>query len=533
MKYIVITGGVISGLGKGISASSIGAILQNAGHVITMIKIDPYINVDAGTMSPYEHGEVYVLNDGSETDLDLGNYERFLNINLTEKHNITTGKVYQSVINDERKGNYLGQTVQVIPHITDKIQQFIHEAAHTQIQNVNPDVCIIEVGGTVGDIESLCFIEALRQMRYSNENDDMCFIHVSLVNKIGLGEEFKTKPTQNSVKDLRQLGITPDLMIIRSENFIDESSKKKLSLFCQVPQTHIIVNPNVNSIYEVPIVFNKQNIGKYISDKLSLSFEIPKLPLFNSYLQLNNKNLPLITIGIIGKYTKLTDSYLSIKNAIEHAAISKKCKINILWISSENVDLNIINTCDGVIIPGGSGNRGVEGMITVANYCRINNIPLLGICLGMHIICIEIARSIYGNNCNSAEFEPNADNLIVKIIDNNEKLGGSMKLGLHETFIKTRNISQKSLAFKIYDKISIKERHRHRYEINPKYIKSLSTKLFFSGNNNNSMDIVEDTDHKFYFGCQYHPEFLSTLLKPSPVFLALASACLVSDESFH
>ena len=398
MKYIVITGGVISGLGKGISASSIGAILQNAGHIVTMIKIDPYINVDAGTMSPYEHGEVYVLNDGSETDLDLGNYERFLNINLTEKHNITTGKVYQSVINDERNGNYLGQTVQVIPHITDKIQQFIHEAAHIQIQDGQPDVCIIEVGGTVGDIEGLCFIEALRQMRYTKKCDDMCFIHVSLVNKIGLGEEFKTKPTQNSVKDLRQLGITPDLMIIRSENFIDESSKKKLSLFCQVPESHIIINPNVDSIYEVPIVFNKQNIGKYISDKLTLNFTTPELQLFNKfYTQLKHTTLSIITIGIIGKYTKLTDSYLSIKNAIEHAAIHKQCKINIKWISSEDVDLKLINTCNGIIIPGGFGTRGVDGMITVTKYCRLNNIPLLGICLGMHVMCIEAARHIYGD----------------------------------------------------------------------------------------------------------------------------------------
>ena len=357
------------------------------------------------------------------------------------------------------------------------------------------------------------------------------FLVYRICRKASIKQRPSISPTVPPTSIIHISGITPDIMIVRSESFIDDSTKKKLTLFCQVPETHIVVNPDVNSIYEVPLTFNKQNIGKHISDKLTLNFATPKLTLFTKfYRQLNNLILPTITIGIIGKYTKLTDSYLSIKNAIEHAATHQQCKINIKWISSENVDLKLINMCDGIIIPGGFGSRGIEGMIEVAKYCRINSIPLLGICLGMHVMCIEAARCIYGSNCNSAEFDPNADNLIVKIIDNNDKLGGSMKLGLHETFIKTRNISNKSLAFKIYGNISIKERHRHRFEINPKYVPALSTKLFFSGNNDKSMDIVENTDHKFYFGCQYHPEFLSTLIKPSPVFLQLISSCLYSDK---
>ena len=533
MKYIVITGGVISGLGKGISASSIGAILQAKGVNVTLIKIDPYINIDAGTMSPYEHGEVFVLNDGAETDLDLGNYERFLNINLSREHNITTGKVYKSVIDSERKGEYLGKTVQVIPHITNKIQELISEAAHKPIKNTIPDVCVIEVGGTVGDIESMAFIEAIRQMSYKLPKEDMCFIHVSLVGKIGICDEVKTKPTQNSIKELRQLGLNPDLLIVRSDGEIDKTAKQKLSMFCHVPETNIIINNNVNSIYQVPLLLNSQNIGKIICNKFSLNFSSCNLTLFHQFTNyIDSNNIPKITIGIVGKYTKFTDSYLSITNAIQHAAFKKNCHVDIMWLSAENIDTTIINQCDGIIIPGGFGNRGIEGMIKVAAYCRQNDIPLLGICLGMHIICIDAARQIHGDSCNSSEFDKLAKHQIVTIIDNdNKNIGGSMKLGLCETKIKYKNLGRLSLAYKLYEKNLIYERHRHRFEINPKYIKSLSTQLFFSGINDKSMDIVENTDLKFYIGCQFHPEFLSTLLTPAPLFLGLISACLITDQS--
>jgi len=546
MKYIVITGGVISGLGKGITAASIGAILKGAGYKTTMIKIDPYINVDAGTMSPFEHGEVFVLNDGSETDLDLGNYERFLNINLTGHHNITTGKVYKSVIDDERKGKYLGQTVQIIPHITNRIQELIINAAYTPINKNKdvPEICIIEVGGTIGDIESMPFIEAIRQLNYNNNSNEMCFIHVSLVPKIGRDGESKTKPTQNSIKDLRQLGLFPDIMIVRSDTEIDVKTRDKISMFSQVPENNIISNPNVNSIYEVTINFDMQNIGNIICNKLDLIFNKKAGYLINIkdytslYLPYNDDKVDNITIGIVGKYTTFTDSYLSIVRALEHAGYYNKCKINIKWLSSENINLTDIDNCNGIIIPGGFGNRGINGMLLVAKFCREKNIPILGICLGMHIMCIEAARQIYGFSCNSEEFEPDAKHPIISIVDeDNKNMGGTMKLGLHKTYITKSNNGSLTTAYKCYSDIEceqkkdieyICERHRHRYEVNPKYREDLSSKLFFSGKDTEEqcIDIVEITNHKFYIGCQYHPEFQSYLHKPSPLFNGLVKTCL-------
>ena len=546
MKYIVITGGVISGLGKGITAASIGAILKGAGYKTTMIKIDPYINVDAGTMSPFEHGEVFVLNDGSETDLDLGNYERFLNINLTGHHNITTGKVYKSVIDDERKGKYLGQTVQIIPHITNRIQELIINAAYTPINKNKdvPEICIIEVGGTIGDIESMPFIEAIRQLNYNNNSNEMCFIHVSLVPKIGRDGESKTKPTQNSIKDLRQLGLFPDIMIVRSETEIDVKTRDKISMFSQVPESNIISNPNVNSIYEVTVNFDNQNIGNIICNKLDLIFNKKPAYLINIkdytslYLPYNDDKVDNIIIGIVGKYTTFTDSYLSIVRALEHAGYYNKCKINMKWLSSENIKLTDVANCNGIIIPGGFGNRGINGMLLVAQFCREKNIPILGICLGMHIMCIEAARQIYGFSCNSEEFEPDAKHPIISIVDeDNKNMGGTMKLGLHKTYLTKSNNGSLTTAYKCYSDIEceqkndieyICERHRHRYEVNPKYREDLSSKLFFSGKDaeEQCIDIVEITNHTFYIGCQYHPEFQSHLHKPSPLFNGLVKTCL-------
>ena len=537
MKYIVITGGVVSGLGKGISASSIGAILKASGVHVTMVKIDPYINVDAGTMSPYEHGEVFVLNDGAETDLDLGNYERFLDISLSAEHNITTGKVYKSVIDAERRGAYLGQTVQVIPHITNKIHEFIQKAAHLPINGTPPDVCIIEVGGTVGDIESMVFIEALRQLSYQIPKEDMCFVHVSLVGKIGICDEVKTKPTQNSIKDLRQLGLHPDLLIVRSDGEITPAAKQKLSMFCHVPERNIIINGNVKSIYQVPLLLHSQHIGDIIRDKLALALSESNGASFANFAHftdfdryLGAPELAAITIGIVGKYTEFADAYLSVTNAIQHAAFRQNCRVTVKWLSAENVDRGMVSSCDGIIIPGGFGHRGIEGMISVAAHCREHGIPLLGICLGMHVICIEAARQLYGPSCNSAEFDPETPHKVVTIIDDTtQALGGTMKLGLHDTKIEpVAEPSGHTLAYQLYRKTRIQERHRHRFEINPEYVAPLtvSGKLRFSGVNEKSVDIAEHPGHRFYIGCQFHPEFLSTLLKPAPLFVGLIAACL-------
>jgi len=533
MKYIVITGGVISGLGKGITASSIGLLLKNMGYNTTMIKIDPYLNVDAGTMSPYEHGEVFVLEDGSETDLDLGNYERFMGFKLTGKHNITSGKIYQAIINDERQGKYLGQTVQVVPHVTNKIKSMIVEATKIPVYDSESlaEICIIEVGGTIGDIESMHFIEAIRQLSFENElenkleneKDQFCFIHISLVPKIFEKGEYKTKPTQNSVKDLRHLGIFPDIMIIRCQDIVEDSIKKKISLFCQVPLTNIIVNPNVRSIYEIPFLFYHQNILSIIYEKLSLTNyqNIEKINNIKKMVTLldspNVKN-----IIIIGKYTQFSDSYISIIRALEHASLKNNCRVNIEWISSELFEddvpeLDIIKNAHGVIIPGGFGLRGVEGMINIAKYCRVNKIPLLGICLGMHVICLESARNILGKDCHSTEFDSQTENPIIKSIEElcQDTLGGTMKLGLKKTQIDKKN--------SVYQTSVIKERHRHRYEINNEYVKILEQDgLSFTGQGT-CMDIVEDLNHPFYIGCQYHPEFISNIDTPEPLFNKLVS----------
>ena len=522
MKYVVITGGVISGLGKGVTASSLGFLLKNLGYDVTMIKIDPYINVDAGTMSPYEHGEVYVLNDGSETDLDLGNYERFLGITLTEKHNITTGKVYKSVIDDERAGKYLGKTVQIIPHITDKIYSCIKNAAHTPsdpTRTTQPDICIIEVGGTVGDFESMAFIEAIRQMKLKEEH--MCFVHVSLVPIIN-GEQ-KTKPTQTGVKALRELGIFPNLMVLRMEKELEMEARKKISNYCQVPEGNIVVNKTVESIYHVPGMLRDQCVEAIITKTLGLiHVAVPMPEIIGNYIS-NCSSERILRIGIVGKYTKFTDAYLSITSAIRHAGCFKNVKVLPVWICSDNlVDLHL---CHGFIIPGGFGSRGIEGMITLARHCRDHNIPLLGICLGMHVMCIEAGRRTLGENCHSEEFEPEIEHKVIKYIDKREtKMGGTMKLGTHTTILN----DTMSKAWQIYGEHEVKERHRHRYEVNPEYYEALSKTLTLSGvsKTDSCVDIVEETRLMFYVGVQYHPEFNSTMVRPSKIFMNFVDSCI-------
>ena len=533
MKYIVISGGVISGLGKGITASSIGVLLKNKGYSVTSIKIDPYLNIDAGTMSPLEHGEVFVLNDGTETDLDLGNYERFLDIELHKDHNITSGNVFQKIINDERKGKYIGQTVQIIPHVTNKIQELIKNTSEIVVNSiVKPEICIIELGGTIGDMESMYFVEALRQMNYRSDENSFCFIHISLV--INNNDEEKTKPTQNSVCELRRLGINPNILILRNTNDISQETKEKISLHTEVKTDNIFINKNCENIYQVPLQLNDQKIIDRIEKILNINnhntIDLRFLHKINNIINIDRKP---INVAIIGKYTKLNDTYLSIHRALEHASYSINVKLNITYIDSEQFECTtpnekikkILDCVDGIVIPGGFGIRGIEGMINVASYCRKNNIPTFGICLGMQIMCIEAARNVLlDKKCISVESLKEDDNrekyhsIIIPMKElNYDEMGGTMKLGLKKSFI----TNKETLAYKIYNSNEIFERHRHRYEVNPEYINSIeSNSLLFSAwdESGNCMDIVEDYEKKFYIGSQFHPEFKSSIENPCPLF---------------
>lgn len=511
MKFIVVTGGVISGLGKGITASSIGLLLKEKDYNVTSIKVDPYLNIDAGTMSPYEHGEVYVLNDGTETDLDLGNYERFLDIKLSREHNITSGKVFKRVLEEEREGKYIGQTVQYIPHVTNTIISMIKDASSIQVNDNKPDICIIELGGTIGDMENQPFIESLRQM---NMVDKMCFVHVSLI--VNTGEE-KTKPTQHCVQELRKSGISPDIVVLRSNDMISNKTRNKIEMHCQVPLDCIFTNPNVGHIYQVPGLLRSQ----FITDKIERKLELT--PRVSSLISLPDMSIgDNINIAIVGKYTENKDTYLSIHRALEHAAFSNNVSVTITYISSET-NYSLTNY-DGVIIPGGFGNRGIDGMINAAKYCRDKDIPLLGICLGMQVICIESIQTI-DNTCYSSEFRNGGNNVIISINElDYTKLGGTMKLGLKETYIRDRN----SHAYSIYNSQYAYERHRHRYEVNPKYINLLNqTGLIISGIDiNGRVDIVEDPTKRFYLGCQYHPEYMNSLKNPSKLFVYFLEKCI-------
>lgn len=508
MKYIVITGGVISGLGKGITASSIGLLLKQCNYSVTAIKIDPYLNIDAGTMSPYEHGEVYVLEDGTETDLDLGNYERFLNITLQKSHNITSGRVFQQVIDNERKGEYIGKTVQFIPHVTNMISSMIEKAAQIQVSNTPPDICIVELGGTIGDMESMHFVEALRQMK-NNKPDDFCFVHVSLI----IGDEEKTKPTQHGIQEIRKLGINPDILALRSQQMISEKTRKKINMHCQVPITNIMVNTNVDHIYQVPDLLHKQGIIQAIEKTLKISS-------INNNVFYYVPQGEFVNIAIVGKYTENKDTYLSIHRSLEHAAFKLKKQVKIHYISCENI--NDLEYYDGIIIPGGFGQRGIEGMISTASYCRINNKPVLGICLGMQIMCIEAARNqTLLEGCSSTEFNSSLnpyEQVVISIEElDKTKMGGSMKLGSKCTQLVGDKIRE------IYNgQNEIYERHRHRYEINPKFISILELNgisIVGKDEEKKCVHIVQDTNKSFYIGCQYHPEYKSSLDVPPPLFM--------------
>jgi len=544
MKYVVVTGGVLSGLGKGITASSIGVLLKSAGLRLTSVKIDPYLNSDAGTMSPFEHGEVFVLDDGGEVDLDLGNYERFLDVALTRENNITTGKVYANVIEKERRGDYLGKTVQVVPHITNEIQDWIERVAHVSADGSgeSPDACVIELGGTVGDIESAPFIEALRQFQFRVGQDNVCFVHVSLVPVMGPVGEQKTKPTQHTVKELRGLGIIPDILVCRSEKPLEDETRAKLAAFCHVGKDAVVSAHDVSNLYQIPISLYEQSVLNKVSNHLG--FEVPdSLPMLDVWKEMADKIDHLeeeVNIAMVGKYTGLSDSYLSVIKALQHSAFTVDRKLVIDWIESTDLDPHdvtekhdeaweLLRAADGILVPGGFGNRGVEGKIAAANYARVNNVPYLGVCLGLQIATIEFCRNVLGlENANSTEFDENTPNPAVVFMPEISKthMGGTMRLGTKPTPFLVDDCKMRRL-YGGADHVD--ERHRHRYEVNPDLIEQIeSAGLRYVGKDETGQrcEIMELENHPYFVGTQYHPEFKSRPNRPSPPFLGLLKAAV-------
>ncbi|MCX7820606.1 MAG: CTP synthase [Brevinematales bacterium] len=598
-KYIFVTGGVCSSLGKGITAASIGVLLKNAGYKVNMMKIDPYINVDAGTMSPYQHGEVFVTVDGAETDLDLGNYERFVQIETTKANSLTTGQVYQSVIEAERKGDYLGKTVQVIPHITDEIKRRIKNVD----EGKNSDIIIVELGGTVGDIESLPFLEAVRQFSIEIGRNNVKFAHLTLVPTIKGSGEIKTKPTQHSVKELMSMGIQPDFLFCRTEKLLPPSVKSKLALFCNIEEESIFSAYDVkDSVYEVPLAFHEQGADKIILEKLGLPYKKPDLTKWKKMVDVIKHTEETVTIALVGKYINLEDTYKSVDAALIHGGIANKVKVKIEKIDSEHFEAEefedgILKSCsvdyfehhilakaiekdrdliedlyekdistnfcklvenlseeeklflrnfykhinykgiihsgiDGILIPGGFGNRGIEGKIKTINYARENNIPIFGICLGMQCMIIEFARNKCGiNNAHSREFEPTTNNPVIELLSNLKGIsymGGTMRKGAQKIKLKSG-----TLAHQIYGKDEVMERHRHRYEVNPEYLEIFKkNSLTISGNSENGLvEIIELKDHNWFLGCQFHPEFQSSPIDSHPLFTSFIQAAIKYKES--
>jgi len=527
-KFVFVTGGVMSGLGKGITAASTGRLLANAGFDVTAVKVDPYLNVDAGTMNPYEHGEVYVLKDGGEVDLDLGNYERFLGTDMTFDHNVTTGKTYEHVIERERAGDYLGKTVQIIPHVTDDIKRRIREAAE------GSDVCLVEIGGTVGDIESMPFLEALRQFAHEEDDEDILFTHVTLVPYSKNGEQ-KTKPTQHSVKELRSIGLQPDVLVGRSEDKLDPETKEKIALFCDVPTDAVFSNPDVEDIYHVPLMVEDEGLDEYVMERLGLDDEaLPKEDRSTEWRDLVTRDREEeIDVALVGKYA-LEDAYMSIHEALKHAGIQTETEVNVLWVDAdETTDRHEerLAGADAVVVPGGFGSRGTDGKIEAVRYARENDVPFLGLCLGFQMAVVEHARNVLGlEGAHSAEIDPDTPHPVIDLLPDQyetEDMGGTMRLGAHET-----DIEPDTLAARVYDADSCTERHRHRYEVNPEYIDALEADgLVFSGRADNRMEILERPDHPFFFGTQAHPEFRSRPDRASPPFVSLVEAALESTDT--
>ncbi|WP_022664148.1 CTP synthase [Desulfospira joergensenii] len=536
-KYIFVTGGVLSSLGKGLASAAIGMLLESRGLSVTIQKLDPYINVDPGTMNPFQHGEVYVTDDGTETDLDLGHYERFTNAKLGKDNNFTTGKIYHQVITKERRGEYLGGTVQVIPHITDEIKQSICLVANAT------DVVIVEIGGTIGDIESLPFLEAIRQFKADVGASNVIYIHLTLVPYIKTACEVKTKPTQHSVKELRSIGIQPDILLCRTESFLSQDIKKKIALFCNVEPEAVFTAKDVDCIYEVPLVYNKEGLGDVILKKLNIWARAPRLDEWREMVEKFKNPRFSVTIAIVGKYVDLTESYKSLNEALTHGGISNEAKVNLQFVDSttltrENVD-KVMSTCNGILVPGGFGSRGIEGKILAAKYARENKIPYFGICLGMQMAVIEIARNLAGlEDANGEEFNPHTPHPVIYLMkewvdeqtqqvekrDETSDKGGTMRLGAYPCMLEPD-----TFAHKAYKTEAISERHRHRYEFNNEYKDRLvKAGLIISGSSpdHELVEIVELKDHPWFLGCQFHPEFKSKPRDPHPLFREFIKASL-------
>lgn len=527
-KYIFVTGGVVSGLGKGITAASLGRLLKNRGYKVTAQKFDPYINMDPGTMNPHEHGEVFVTEDGAETDLDLGHYERFIDENLSRNCSITTGKIYSEVIEKERKGDYLGKTVQVIPHITNQIKEKVYNFDDTDV-----DIVITEIGGTVGDIESLPFLEAIRQVRLEQAESDVVNIHVTLLPYISGSNELKSKPTQHSVKELQSLGIKPDILVCRSELEIPEDLKEKLALFCNVKKKNIIQNSTVDNLYEVPLMLEREGLANVVCEKLQLEEKTPQNDEWEKMIQ-NIKNIQErnINIAIVGKYVQLEDAYLSVIESLKHGGFANNVNVKIDLVNCEEITSNNVKQklekYSGILVPGGFGNRGIEGKLEAIKYARENNIPFLGICLGMQMTVVEFARNVLKlEDADSAELNKTCKNPVIHIMEEQKgisKKGGTMRLGAYPCKIK-----KDSLAYKIYGRVDISERHRHRYEFNNEYKEELEKNgLICSGTSPDGslVEIVEIPNHKFFIAGQFHPEFKSRPDKPAPLFVKFIEAML-------
>ena len=522
-KFIFVTGGVMSGLGKGITAASTGRLLADAGFDVTAVKIDPYLNVDAGTMNPYQHGEVYVLNDGGEVDLDLGNYERFLGVDMTSDHNVTTGKVYRDVIERERDGGYLGETVQIIPHVTDEIKRRIREAAE------GSDVCLVEVGGTVGDIEGMPYLEALRQFAHEQDDEDILFTHVTLVPYSQNGEQ-KTKPTQHSVKELRSIGLQPDVVVGRCSDRLADETREKIALFCDVPTEAVFSNPDVEDIYRVPLVVEEEGLDEYLLEELSLADEaLASHERDEEWRRLaTRERVGEVEIALVGKYD-LEDAYMSVREALKHAGRARGVEVSVEWVNSDDMldhHTERLRDADGVVVPGGFGSRGTAGKIEAVRYARTHDVPYLGLCLGFQLAVVEYARSELGlTDAHSAEIDPETPHPVIDLLPEqkqHEEMGGTMRLGAHTT-----EIDSGTLAHEVYGQTECVERHRHRYEVNPAYIDRLeSGPLNFSGRAGRRMEIVEHTEHPYFLGTQFHPEFRSRPDRVSPPFLGLVDTVI-------
>ena len=532
-KYIFITGGVVSSLGKGITAASLGRLLKSRGLKVSLQKMDPYLNFDPGTMSPYQHGEVFVTDDGAETDLDLGHYERFTDTNLTKNSNVTTGKIYWSVISKERKGEYLGGTVQVIPHITNEIKSRIYRVADES----SPDVVITEIGGTVGDIESLPFLEAIRQIKYEVDRENVLFIHVTLVPYLSKAGELKTKPTQHSVKELRSIGIQPDIIVCRTEKPISKEMKEKIGLFCNVDRDSVVQNLDAENLYEVPLLLHNEGLDSLIIKKLGIKCGEAELSewieMVNGIKALRNK----VTIALVGKYVELHDAYMSVAEALRHAGIANDSEIEIKWIHSADIlESNVkeyLDGVDGVLVPGGFGNRGIEGKILVARYARENRLPYFGICLGMQVAVIEYARNVLGlEAAHSTELDENTPYGVIHLMPEQEDIdekGGTMRLGLYPC-----KVAENTKAFEAYGEDLVFERHRHRYEFNNRFRDKMTAHgMLLSGLSPDErlVEIVELKDHPWYLGCQFHPEFKSRPQRPQPLFREFVKAALEYSKS--